>query len=146
MCQLSQPPHNTDKCSQSSQAHSMALQQCGTLPFPQPLQDPILKRITRLCHHRLVANLGHKATSRKVTRKAIEGVNVPQACDTIEKPPGAPIALRLQSSLLYGVSGVYHKHGVYLLDDTEKMWSRMRTYFREGGAANLTDPNAGKTK
>ncbi|KAJ4416642.1 R8 protein [Gnomoniopsis sp. IMI 355080] len=94
----------------------------------------------------LVANLGHKATSRKVTRKAIEEVNVPQACDTIEKPPGAPIALRLQGSLLYGVSGVYSKHGAYLLDDTEKMWARMRTYFREEGAANKIDRNAGKAK
>lgn len=95
---------------------------------------------------RLVANLGHKTTSRKVNRKSIEGVNVPQACDTIEKPPGAPIAPRLQGSLLYGVSGVYSKHGAYLLDDTEKMWARMRTYFREEGAANKTDPNAGKAK
>lgn len=95
---------------------------------------------------RLVANLGHNATSRKVNRKAIEGVNVSQACDTIEKPPGAPIALRLQGSLLYGVSGVYHKHGAYLLDDTQKMWARMRTYSREQGAANSTDPNAGKSK
>lgn len=81
-----------------------------------------------------------------MTRKAIEGVNVPQACDTIEKPPGAPIALRLQGSLLYGVSGVYSKHGTYLLDDTEKMWARMRTYFREEGTANMIDPNAGKAK
>ncbi|KAJ4386452.1 R8 protein [Gnomoniopsis smithogilvyi] len=88
----------------------------------------------------------HKTISRKVTRKAIEGVNVPQACGTIEKPPGAPIALRLQGSLLYGVSGVYSKHGAYLLEDAEKMWARMRTYFREEGAANKIDPNAGKAK
>lgn len=99
-----------------------------------------------LIRHRLVANLGHNTVNRKLTRKAIESVNVPQACDTIEKPPGAPIALRLQGSLLYGVSGVYSKHGAYLLDDTEKMWARMRTYFREQGAANLLDPNAGKAK
>lgn len=103
-------------------------------------------RLANMSACRLVANLGHKSTSRKVTRKAIEGVNVPQACDTIEKPPGAPIALRLQGSLLYGVSGVYSKHGAYLLDDTEKMWARMRAYFREEGAANEIDPNAGKAK
>lgn len=78
----------------------------------------------------------------------IENVDVPQACDTIEKPPGAPIALKLQGSLLYGVSGVYLKHGAYLLDDTEKVWARMRTYFREcqSTAANALDPNAGKTR
>lgn len=98
--------------------------------------------------HRLVANLGHNTTSKKLNRKAIENVNVPQACDTIEKPPGAPIALKLQGNLLYGISGVYHKHSAYLLDDTEKMWTRMRTYFREcqSLAANGLDPKAGKAK
>lgn len=57
------------------------------------------------------------------------------------------MALKLQGSLLYGVSGVYHKHGIYLLDDTEKMWARMRTYFRETQhSANQVDSNAGKAR
>lgn len=99
-----------------------------------------------LTHYRLVANLGHNTVNRKLTRRVIEGVNVPQACDTIERPPGAPIALRLQGSLLYGVSGVYSKHGAYLLDDTQKMWTSMRTFSRHKSDANLLDPNAGKAK
>lgn len=94
----------------------------------------------------MVANLGHNTTNRKLNRKSIESVNVPRACGTIEKPPGAPLALRLQGSLLYGVSGVCSKQSTYLLDDTEKMWARMRTYFREvqTTTANQIDPNAGK--
>lgn len=94
-----------------------------------------------------MANLGHNSSSRRLTRKTIEGIDVPKACDTIEHPPGAPIALRLQGNLLYGVSGVYHKHGLYLLHDTEKMWASMRTYFREiQSAGNALDPEAGKAK
>ncbi|KAK7734697.1 R8 protein [Cytospora paraplurivora] len=98
--------------------------------------------VDRIVRNRLVAN------NRKINRKAIEGVNVPRACTTIEKPPGAPIALRLQGNLLYGVSGVYLKKHTYLLDDAEKMWSAMRTFYRSNqlSASNEIDKNAGKAK
>lgn len=97
---------------------------------------------------RLVANLGHQTTNRKVNRKSIENVNVPQACDTIGKPPGAPIALRLQGNLLYGVSGVYLKKHIYLLEDTQKMWNHMQAFLRslQHSASNDLDPKAGKIK
>ena len=49
---------------------------------------------------RLVATLGSKSNLKKVTRKAITEVDVPKACDTITNPE-APLALRLQASLLY---------------------------------------------
>lgn len=123
----------------------MALQQSGQYLGARPLSHR--ENTDRYCY-RLVANLGHNASSRKLTRKAIENVNVPHACNTIEKPPGAPIALRLQGSLLYGVSGVYHKHGAYLLNDVEKVWACMRAYFREVkySAGDTIDQNAGKAK
>lgn len=97
---------------------------------------------------RLVATLGVQATNRKVNRKSIENVNVPQACDTIGQPPGAPIALRLQGNLLYGVSGVYLKKHNYLLDDTQKVWDNMKIFLRslQHSASNEVDPKAGKTK
>ena len=47
----------------------------------------------------MVATLGAKSTARKVTRKAILGVDVKKACETIMEPE-APMALRLQSNLL----------------------------------------------
>ncbi|KAJ0123109.1 rec8 protein [Diaporthe amygdali] len=96
----------------------------------------------------LVANLGVYTTNRKLNRKAIESVNVPQACDTIEKPPGAPIALRLQGSLLYGVSGVYLKKHNYLLEDAEKVWTHMRAFYRslQQSTSNGIDLKAGKAK
>lgn len=53
-------------------------------------------------HHRLrlVATLGSKSNLKKVSRKAILDVDVAKACDTIIEP-GAPMALRLSSNLLF---------------------------------------------
>ncbi|ROW10109.1 hypothetical protein VMCG_01811 [Cytospora schulzeri] len=95
-----------------------------------------------------VATVWLFANNRKLNRKAIEGVNVPRACTTIEKPPGAPIALRLQGNLLFGVSAVYSRQHAYLLDDAQKMWAAMRTFYRsiQLSASNEIDQNAGKAK
>jgi N terminus of Rad21 / Rec8 like protein len=51
---------------------------------------------------RLVATLGSKSNLKKVTRKAILDVDVPKACVKITDP-AAPLALRLQGSLLYSI-------------------------------------------
>lgn len=48
---------------------------------------------------RLVATLGSKSSLKKVTRKAINDVDVPKAVQTIVSPD-APMALRLQGNLL----------------------------------------------
>lgn len=50
-------------------------------------------------HIRLVATLGSKSSLKKVTRKAINDVDVPKAVQTIVSPD-APMALRLQGNLL----------------------------------------------
>lgn len=44
--------------------------------------------------------MGQKSVLKKVGRKAILDVNIPAACNTIVQPE-LPMALRLQSSLLY---------------------------------------------
>lgn len=48
----------------------------------------------------LVATLGSKSTLKRVSRKAILDVDVQKACETIVTPE-APMALRLQSNLLF---------------------------------------------
>lgn len=48
---------------------------------------------------RLVATLGSKSSTKKVSRKAILDVNVKKACNTIAEPV-IPMALRLSSNLL----------------------------------------------
>ncbi|KAK2813066.1 hypothetical protein FQN49_008329, partial [Arthroderma sp. PD_2] len=93
---------------------------------------------------RLVATLGAKSTTRKVNRKAILDVDVPKACDMIIRPD-APMALRLQGNLLYGVSKVYHQQCGYALLDAEATKDRMRTMLKVIHNAGL-DPDAGKTR
>lgn len=92
---------------------------------------------------RLVATVG-KSNQKRLTRKAIQQVNVPKACETIIDP-GAPLALRLQGNLLYGVSRVYAQQCRYMLSDAEKTQSDMMTFFRVMDTSE-TDPNAGKSK
>ncbi|GKT99864.1 meiotic cohesin rec8 [Fusarium langsethiae] len=91
----------------------------------------------------LVATVGN-SSQKRLTRKAIQGVDVPKACETIIDP-GAPLALRLQGNLLYGVSRVYSQQCHYVLSDAEKTQSNMMTFFRAMNT-NETDPNAGKSK
>lgn len=85
-----------------------------------------------------------KTTNRRVTRKAIQEVNVPKACEKIIHP-GAPLALRLQGNLLYGVSRVFAQQCHYVLSDAEKTQSDMLTFFRVMQTSEL-DPKAGKAK
>jgi meiotic recombination protein REC8, fungi type len=49
---------------------------------------------------RLVATLGSKSGLRRINRQTIQGVNIEKACATVSEP-AAPLALRLQSNLLY---------------------------------------------
>ncbi|KAH6887963.1 Rec8 like protein-domain-containing protein [Thelonectria olida] len=91
----------------------------------------------------LFATVG-KTNHRQLTRKAIQKVDVPQACKTIIDP-GAPLALRLQGNLLYGVSRVFSQQCHYVLSDAEKTQSDMLTFFRVMATSEL-DPKAGKAK
>ncbi|KAI1328155.1 Rec8 like protein-domain-containing protein [Xylariaceae sp. FL0255] len=87
----------------------------------------------------LVATSGNKATSKTVSRKAIQGVDVKRACKQIVEP-GAPIALRLQGNLLYGVSRVLQQQCVYLANDAKKVQDTMNIFFKTYGK-NQLDPS-----
>ncbi|KAK4659919.1 R8 protein [Podospora pseudocomata] len=94
----------------------------------------------------LVSTVGIKSNAKKISRKAIQEVNVQKACETILEP-GAPIALRLQGSLLYGVSRVYSQQCQYVLADAEKVQAHMMAFYNAmGGNENALDPRAGKAK
>ncbi|WZH49188.1 Rec8 like protein-domain-containing protein [Fusarium acuminatum] len=96
-----------------------------------------------LSNTRLAATVG-KSDPKRLSRKKIQEVNVPKACKVIIEP-GAPLALRLQSNLLYGVSRVFAQQCRYVLSDAEKMQSDMMTFFRVINTSE-TDPSAGKAK
>ncbi|KAL3485084.1 Rec8 like protein-domain-containing protein [Aspergillus germanicus] len=92
----------------------------------------------------LVATLGARSISRRLNRKTIQDVDVPKACNVIIDPV-APMALRLQSNLLYGVSRVYNQQCGYTLLDVQAMHDKMRTMLRSVAAGGL-DPSAGKAR
>ncbi|KAE8146755.1 Rec8 like protein-domain-containing protein [Aspergillus avenaceus] len=92
----------------------------------------------------LVATLGSKSISRKLNRKTILDVDVPRACNVIMDPE-APMALRLQGNLLYGVSRVFSQQCGYTLTDVQAMHDKMRTMLKILPGGGL-DPTAGKAR
>ncbi|KAF2418001.1 hypothetical protein EJ08DRAFT_703261 [Tothia fuscella] len=87
----------------------------------------------------LVATLGQKTTlTRKIGRKAILSVDVQKACETILTPE-APMALRLQSNLLYGVTRVYSQQCGYVLADCQIAQNNLRTLYKIVRAAQLDE-------
>ncbi|KAF2446945.1 hypothetical protein P171DRAFT_519282 [Karstenula rhodostoma CBS 690.94] len=92
----------------------------------------------------LVATLGAKSNSKKINRKAIQDVDVQKACQTIINP-AAPMALRLQGNLLYGVSRVYLQQCGYVLSDAQNVYNSMYLMLRSIEGAAL-DPQAGKAR
>lgn len=92
--------------------------------------------------YRLVSTFGLRSGNRKITRKAIQEVDVQKACETILEP-GAPIALRLQGSLLFGVSRVYDRQCDYVLTDAQKIQSHIRDFYTASRFdSNSVDPSA----
>ncbi|EXJ80249.1 hypothetical protein A1O1_08391 [Capronia coronata CBS 617.96] len=93
---------------------------------------------------RLVATLGSKSTLKKVTRRAILDVDLPKACQTITEPV-TPLALRLQSDLLFGVSRVFSHQCGYVLADVTSLRDKMRVSQHVLRDMEL-DPDVGKMR
>ncbi|KAI4111863.1 MAG: hypothetical protein LQ339_000322 [Xanthoria mediterranea] len=92
----------------------------------------------------LVATLGSQSNLKKVNRKAILDVDVPKTCGVIINPE-APMALRLQSNLLYGVSRVYLQQCGYTLSDAQSIQTNLKMLSKAIRTTSL-DPNAGKAR
>ncbi|KAI1778984.1 Rec8 like protein-domain-containing protein [Hypoxylon cercidicola] len=92
----------------------------------------------------LVATVGKGTSTKRVSKKAIQDVDVQKACGKIIEP-GAPVALRLQGQLLYGVSSVYNQQCSYMLADLQRIQAHMHVFFTKFGH-NQLDPEAGHTR
>ncbi|XP_014552613.1 hypothetical protein COCVIDRAFT_109816 [Bipolaris victoriae FI3] len=90
----------------------------------------------------LVATLGAKSSLKRINRKQILDVDVSKACQTIIDPV-APLALRLQGNLLYGLSRVYLQQCGYILSDAQNAQLALRMALRTVQNTEL-DPTAGK--
>ncbi|KAF3046067.1 hypothetical protein E8E12_010786 [Didymella heteroderae] len=92
----------------------------------------------------LVATLGSKSSLKRITRKQMLDVDVGKACKTIVDP-AAPMALRLQGNLLYGVSRVYLQQCGYVLTDAQSAHNTMMLMLRSV-KDHAIDPGAGKAR
>ena len=92
-----------------------------------------------------MSTVGLRSAAKKISKKAIQEVDVEKACETILEP-GAPIALRLQGNLLFGVSRVYSQQCTYVLSDAEKVQAHMRAFYNGMQYGNALDPQAGKAR
>ncbi|KAJ1650822.1 hypothetical protein IWQ61_008469 [Dispira simplex] len=74
----------------------------------------------------LAATVGSKSRLRKLSKQEIVRVNVQRACHYVQKPP-EPLALRLTSNLLVGISRVYDQQLGYYVADVNRVWAGLRT-------------------
>lgn len=80
-----------------------------------------------------------------IRRKAVLDVDIERACGTIIEPPGAPIALRLQGTLLYGTTRIYQEKCRYVLTDSERIQRAMLKLCSTFLDSKI-DKNAGRAK
>jgi len=93
-----------------------------------------------------VCTFGTKGSHRRISRKSIEEVDVPAAASVIRKPPGAPIALRLQGNLLFGLSKVFERKWDYALADAEKVKTEILLFRNRRSIDCISSPSAGRSK
>ena len=57
--------------------------------------------------YRLAATLGSKSSLKRLQKRQILSVDVAEACTYLANPPDEPLALRLSSNLMFGVTRVF---------------------------------------
>ncbi|KAK9245781.1 Rec8 like protein-domain-containing protein [Lipomyces tetrasporus] len=87
--------------------------------------DILSRRSSGLSTVWLVATLGSKSSLKRVHRKDILSVSIPDACDLIIHPP-QPLALRLSSNLLYGVTSIHDQQSGFLYSDVTVAYTKLK--------------------
>ncbi|CAJ0764858.1 1532_t:CDS:10, partial [Entrophospora sp. SA101] len=67
---------------------------------------------------------------RKLSRKEINSVNLVKACGYLSSPP-EPLALRLSSNLLYGITRLYQQQYQFYYVDTNNLWLKFQKALSE---------------
>ncbi|KTW27426.1 hypothetical protein T552_02404 [Pneumocystis carinii B80] len=85
----------------------------------------------------LAATLGSKTSFKKLQRKEILSVNVPKACEYLSEPP-EPLALRLSSNLMMGVTRIFDQQYGFFYTDVQLTHAKIR---KELATINLEKAN-----
>ncbi|KAJ3105286.1 hypothetical protein HDU96_008648 [Phlyctochytrium bullatum] len=92
----------------------------------------------------LSSTLGNSKTAiKKLSRKQLNGVDVTKACTFIVSPP-EPMALRLSSNLMVGVSRVLGNQYSFLYTDVNQVFLRLKKAFTDlsGGSVQMDNAEA----
>ncbi|CAG8618365.1 7308_t:CDS:10 [Ambispora leptoticha] len=91
----------------------------------------------------LAATLGSRSNLRKLSKREVNSVNLVKACDYIVSPP-EPLALRLTSNLMIGITRVYFQQYTFYYTDVNNVWIRLRKELSaiESELMNMPDPEA----
>ncbi|KAF0424496.1 meiotic cohesin complex subunit Rec8 [Gigaspora margarita] len=73
---------------------------------------------------RLAATLGSRSNLRKLSKKEVNSVNLVRACEYVTSPP-EPLALRLTSNLMIGITRVYNQQYHFYYADVNCVWNRL---------------------
>ncbi|CAJ0639299.1 5953_t:CDS:10 [Entrophospora sp. SA101] len=76
------------------------------------------------------STLGSRSHLRKLSRKEINSVNLVKACGYLSSPP-EPLALRLSSNLLYGITRLYQQQYQFYYVDTNNLWLKFQKALSE---------------
>ncbi|GES81316.1 meiotic cohesin complex subunit Rec8 [Rhizophagus clarus] len=73
----------------------------------------------------LAATLGSRSSFRKLSKKEVNSVNLVRACEYVTTPP-EPLALRLTSNLMIGITRVYHQQYHFYYSDVNGVWHNLQ--------------------
>ncbi|CAG8695998.1 24008_t:CDS:10 [Cetraspora pellucida] len=72
----------------------------------------------------LAATLGSRSSLKKLSKKEVNSVNLIKACEYVTSPP-EPLALRLTSNLMIGITRVYDQQYHFYYADVNCVWNRL---------------------
>ncbi|CAI2169597.1 853_t:CDS:10 [Funneliformis geosporum] len=94
-------------------------------------------------NYRLAATLGSRSNFRKLSKKEVNSVDIVNACKYITTPP-EPLALRLTSNLMVGISRVFNQQYHFYYTDVNGVWHNLQKALTEirGESIDMTNPQA----
>ncbi|KAI8818981.1 Rec8 like protein-domain-containing protein [Fimicolochytrium jonesii] len=87
----------------------------------------------------LAATLGPKHSFKKLTKREVNGVDLIKACEFLSSPP-QPLALRLTSNMMVGVTRVYSEQYAFLYSEVNQVFLKLRRSWADNMSGDLDMP------
>ena len=89
---------------------------------------------------RLAATLGPKSNAKRLGRKDLTSISVPETCAFLAAPP-EPLSLRLSANLMIGVSRVYGQQCHYHMVDVRGLCAKLTHLATPSNPESIDLPN-----